>query len=101
MASRPISPWLSTLLFNGLVVVAILALIPVSRFVESENHFDPYYARIVMLVGINIVLAVSLQLINGISGQFSLGHAGFMAVGAYLSGYATNRFSDNFEKPGG
>ena len=34
-------------------------------------------------VGINIILAVSLNLINGYTGQFSLGHAGFMAVGAY------------------
>ena len=38
--------------------------------------------RIVMIIGIDIVMAVSLQLINGFSGQFSLGHAGFMAVGA-------------------
>src|SRR5690606_1784216 len=45
-------------------------------------------------IGIAITLAVSLQLINGISGQFSLGHAGFMAVGAYLGGYATLTFSE-------
>ena len=38
-------------------------------------------------MGLNITLAVSLQLINGISGQFSLGHAGFMAVGAYMAAY--------------
>ncbi len=38
-----------------------------------------------MLVGINVILAVSLNLINGITGQFSIGHAGFMAVGAYVT----------------
>jgi branched-chain amino acid transport system permease protein len=36
-------------------------------------------------VGINVILAVSLNLVNGYTGQFSLGHAGFMSVGAYLS----------------
>jgi branched-chain amino acid transport system permease protein len=39
----------------------------------------------VMLCGINVILAVSLNLINGFTGQFSIGHAGFMAVGAYSS----------------
>ncbi|HEV8544509.1 MAG TPA: branched-chain amino acid ABC transporter permease, partial [Verrucomicrobiae bacterium] len=41
------------------------------------------------LVGINIILAVSLNLINGYTGQFSLGHAGFMAVGAYTAAAVT------------
>jgi branched-chain amino acid transport system permease protein len=40
-------------------------------------------------VGINIILAVSLNLVNGYTGQFSLGHAGFMAVGAYTSAAIT------------
>jgi branched-chain amino acid transport system permease protein len=48
----------------------------------------PYVVHVGMLAGISITLAVSLQLINGIAGQFSLGHAGFKAVGAYLGGYA-------------
>ena len=47
--------------------------------------FGPYANHIFLLAGINIILAVSLTLINGITGQFSLGHAGFMAVGAYTS----------------
>jgi branched-chain amino acid transport system permease protein len=46
---------------------------------------NPYLLQIITLCGINIILAVSLNLINGFTGQFSLGHAGFMAVGAYLS----------------
>jgi|ERR1041385_4374335 branched-chain amino acid transport system permease protein len=48
-----------------------------------------YYNRIVVLMGINITLAVSLNIINGHAGQFSLGHAGFMAVGAYFSAFLT------------
>jgi branched-chain amino acid transport system permease protein len=46
---------------------------------------NPYLFRIVMLCGINVILAVSLNLINGFAGQFSIGHAGFMAVGGYAA----------------
>jgi branched-chain amino acid transport system permease protein len=46
-----------------------------------------YYNRIIVLMGINIALAVSLNIINGHAGQFSLGHAGFKAVGAYFSAF--------------
>ncbi len=48
-----------------------------------------YYFRIIMFIGINITLAVSLNIINGHAGQFSLGHAGFMAIGAYMSALIT------------
>lgn len=51
--------------------------------------FGPYINHILLIAGINVILAVSLTLINGITGQFSLGHAGFMAVGAYTSAYFT------------
>jgi branched-chain amino acid transport system permease protein len=46
-----------------------------------------YVQRIILLAGINVILAVSLNLINGTTGQFSLGHAGFMAIGAYGSAF--------------
>ena len=45
----------------------------------------PYFAQLFMLACINAILAVSLNLVNGLSGQFSLGQAGFMAVGAYTA----------------
>src|SRR3954470_24863897 len=50
-----------------------------------SNSIDPYHLDVVIGIGINIILAVSLNLVNGYTGQFSLGHAGFMSVGAYLS----------------
>jgi len=49
------------------------------------GSIDPYFLDVVMGVGVGIVLASSLNLINGFTGQFSLGHAGFMAVGAYTA----------------
>ena len=45
----------------------------------------PYFTELFIFALINAILAVSLNLVNGLSGQFSLGHAGFMAVGAYTS----------------
>ena len=50
-----------------------------------SGSVDPYFLDVLMGVGVSIVLASSLNLINGFTGQFSLGHAGFMAVGAYAS----------------
>src|SRR3954466_638615 len=91
---------LATLRSNALIPLVLLALWPLAWFVESSGKVDPYWARIGILIGINITLAVSLQLINGISGQFSLGHAGFMAVGAYLAGFATKNFG-SVETPDG
>ena len=46
---------------------------------------NPYLRQVAVLCGINVILAVSLNLINGFTGQFSIGHAGFMAIGAYGS----------------
>jgi branched-chain amino acid transport system permease protein len=51
-----------------------------------------YPMRIVTLAGINIILAVSLNLINGFTGQFSIGHAGFMAIGAYGAAWVAMTF---------
>jgi len=54
-----------------------------------QDHIDPYFVDVLTRIGINITLAVSLNLINGYAGQFSLGHAGFMAMGAYTSAATT------------
>lgn len=48
-----------------------------------------YHIQIVILIGINALMAVSLNLINGITGQFSMGHAGFMAIGGYVAAALT------------
>ena len=63
------------------VLAALSALLP--------HELNPYFIQIVMLCGINVILAVSLNLINGFTGQFSIGHAGFMAIGAYGSAMIT------------
>ncbi|MDD5168560.1 MAG: branched-chain amino acid ABC transporter permease [Syntrophales bacterium] len=60
-----------------------------SFLVPRFGLLDQYVQLIIMYVGINIILTVSLNLINGYMGEFSVGHAGFMAVGAYIASALT------------
>lgn len=70
-----------------------LALLATLAIAFGVSHFsdrlDPYFLDVLTGIGINIILAVSLNLVNGYTGQFSLGHAGFMSIGAYLSAAVT------------
>ena len=67
----------------------LAALLVALGLSQISDRVDPYHLDVLIGIGINIVLAVSLNLVNGYTGQFSLGHAGFMAVGAYLSAAVT------------
>jgi branched-chain amino acid transport system permease protein len=77
---------------NLIIALILLGLLYGLDVVFHGRMISPYFTRILMLSGIAITLAVSLNLINGFTGQFSIGHAGFMAVGAYSSAY----FSVNY-----
>ncbi len=72
-------------LFRFLVVVLIPLLVLLFVHFKAGN----YYESIFILFFINIILAASLNLTNGITGIFSLGQAGFMALGAYISSLLT------------
>ncbi len=87
MKYRHIKKWI---LLAGIILSAVA-----SHFSGAINS---YYLQIVIFIGINITLAVSLNLINGYTGQFSLGHAGFMAIGAYVSAYLSTEHSSAFFK---
>src|SRR3984957_1710413 len=73
-----------------LLLAAIAFCFLVSLF---EKYIQSYWLYVSYDIGVNIILAVSLNLINGYTGQFSLGHAVFMAVGAYTAAVLTNQFS--------
>ena len=77
------------LIVIAVTVAILLGLNQIFEYGFGNFQINPYYARIVNLIGINITLAVSLNLINGLAGQFSIGHAGFMAVGGYTATYLT------------
>ena len=70
----------------GLLLLAGAAL---SWTIPRYELLNPYLQATLMYLGINIILATSLNLINGYLGEFSVGHAGFMAVGAYVSATLT------------
>jgi branched-chain amino acid transport system permease protein len=82
-------------------LVIVLLLIAMNQYMSEAGLFGfgvpPYYARLIVLAGINIILAVSLNLITGFTGQFSIGHSGFMAVGAYSSAYLTVYYAGGWE----
>jgi branched-chain amino acid transport system permease protein len=82
---------------------ALLAAIILSAIASHySGAINSYYLQVVIFIGINMTLAVSLNLINGYTGQFSLGHAGFMAIGAYVAAYlSTERSAGFFHLMGG
>lgn len=70
-------------LLRRLAIAAAIGLVLYGVGLGLQDGLIEYVQRIVLLAGINVILAVGLNLINGTTGQFSIGHAGFMAVGAY------------------
>jgi branched-chain amino acid transport system permease protein len=70
------------------VIGSIVLYAIVMALIESE-FIGAFWLLNIVLICINIILAVSLNLITGFTGQFSIGHAGFMAVGAYMSAVLT------------
>lgn len=73
-----------------LFLISAAVIFVINFFSDSIND---YYYQIIIYAGINIILATSLNLINGYTGQFSLGHAGFMAIGAYVSASLSTYFA--------
>jgi len=67
----------------------ILLLLALSWALPESGLLNPYIVQILMYVGINMILTLALNLVNGYMGEFSVGHAGFMAVGAYVSSFFT------------
>jgi branched-chain amino acid transport system permease protein len=66
----------------GLVIALVLQ-------VSIAPMLGPFYAKMLLDIGIAIVLAGSLNIVNGFAGQFSIGHAGFMMVGGYAAALIT------------
>src|SRR5918911_1682923 len=82
----------------GIAILVVAALYVLDYvFTNGVGGFEipRFHRRIVLICGIAITLAVSLNLINGFTGQFSIGHAGFMAVGAYSSAYFSINYGMN------
>ena len=74
---------------RGLMPALLTGVFILSLIIHRFELLDPYVQLVAMYVGINIILTVSLNLINGYMGEFSVGHAGFMAIGAYIASFLT------------
>lgn len=84
-------PTLVKRIAGALLIILLLYIVNTAMSREGVFGFGigAYPTDILMLIFVNIILAVSLNLITGFTGQFSIGHAGFMAIGAYSSAYLT------------
>ncbi len=80
------------------LVLALAFCLLIDKVALGSSSF---IQRMVMLSGLYVTLAVSLNLINGITGQFSIGHAAFYQVGAYTAGLMAGNFFSKFNLPGG
>ncbi len=70
-------------------IISLLLLFGIVQLLVSTNIISAYMQATLATICINIILAVSLNLITGFTGQFSLGHAGFMSIGAYACAIIT------------
>ncbi|MFE8696670.1 branched-chain amino acid ABC transporter permease [Cytobacillus sp. FJAT-53684] len=72
-----------------LFLILSIVLYGTVQLLINAGILNQFYSNTLIFIGINIILAVSLHLVIGITGQFSIGHAGFLAVGAYISAIFT------------
>ena len=77
-------------------VLILVVLFTLVQYLITTGLLNQYYQINLTSMCINIILAVSLNLINGFTGQLSLGHAGFMALGAYAAVIMTNMMDQPF-----
>jgi branched-chain amino acid transport system permease protein len=69
-----------------------IILLFIIAFPLTVGKIAPYYNTVLILIGIYVILAVSLDLLMGSAGQISVGHAAFYAIGAYTSGILTTKY---------
>jgi branched-chain amino acid transport system permease protein len=83
--------WEALLARRWLLPVLLVIGLALSFLIPQFRLVNEYVQLIMMYVGINIIMTISLNLINGYMGEFSVGHAGFMAVGAYIGALLTTQ----------
>ena len=77
-------------LFKSVYPAALVFLFYVLvTLLRSMRILNAYYIQVMMFAGINIMMTASLNLVNGFTGQFCIGHAGFMSLGAYGAAVVT------------
>ncbi|MEW6658142.1 MAG: branched-chain amino acid ABC transporter permease [Thermodesulfobacteriota bacterium] len=72
-----------------IIWLGVTILLSLAWLLPASGFLNPYVVQILMYVGINMILTLSLNLVNGYMGEFSVGHAGFMGIGAYAASILT------------
>lgn len=87
--SRALAPGMGLSLARGVTPLVACLVLAVALQIAVRPLMGDYAAKLVLDIGVAVILAVSLTIVNGFTGQFSMGHAGFLAVGGYASGAVT------------
>ena len=91
------STLIKTIYTRYLITAVVLTLIYiVLMFLVNQGIIGEYYLRLMKQIGIFLVAALGLNLILGFTGQFTMGHAAFMSIGAYGSAIMTKNFNAPF-----
>ena len=80
-------------LFGTIVLYAVIMIL------HKFNIIDSYILQVIMFVGVNMIMTLSLNIATGIAGQACLGHAGFMSLGAYGSAIVTSLIFKGYAVP--
>lgn len=80
----------------ALVAIGVLALVIVLDFFLKTIIPDSSIRQLLMLAACNVLVALSLNVINGMAGQFSIGHAGFVGIGGYTSAILASQMHASF-----
>lgn len=75
---------------NNKKIIIIPLIYLVIHCLNQAKIMNNYILQVLMLIGINLIMTESLNVLTGMTGQTSLGQAGFMAVGAYISAIVTS-----------
>lgn len=87
--TRQLTPAAAPALLRSLVAPAVAVLVAFLLHRYLRDVAGSYLVKVALDIGIAVILAVSLNIVNGFAGQFSIGHAGFMATGGYFAAAIT------------
>ncbi len=87
--TRQLTPAAAPALLRSLVAPAVAVVLAFLLHRYLRDVAGSYLVKVALDIGIAIILAVSLNIVNGFAGQFSIGHAGFMATGGYFAAAIT------------
>lgn len=79
-----------------ITIIGVMVLYYLISFLIKTEKINGYQETVLIFIGVNIIAAASLNLATGFLGQLALGHAGFMAIGAYTAGIFSKYLHSSF-----